>query len=84
MYKCDSITNECRSIRLKLQIRSRFTLILIIVEEPSVKTVKCGRAVKTLFHCFNLCLSVMLDFPSCSFTPIPFLIIVLTLKSCCS
>jgi hypothetical protein len=38
MYKCDSITNECRSIRLKLQIRSRFTLILIIVEEPSVKT----------------------------------------------
>jgi hypothetical protein len=37
-------------------------------------TVECGTAIKILFLYFNLCLSVMLDSMSCSFTSISFLI----------
>ena len=34
--------------------------------------VKCKTVMKTLFLCFNLCLSVMLDSLSCSLYPFPF------------
>ena len=33
---------------------------------------KCKRVMKTLFLCFNVCLSVMLDSLSCSLYPFPF------------
>ena len=36
-------------------------------------TVKCRKAIKVLFHYFNLCLSVKLNSLSCSFTFIFFL-----------
>jgi hypothetical protein len=45
--------------------------VLLIVEDPTV-TVNCT-AIKVLFLYFNLCLSVILDSLSCSFTSISFL-----------
>jgi hypothetical protein len=46
--------------------------VMLIVEYPTV-TVTCRTAIKALFLYFNLCLSVMLDSLSCSFTSISFL-----------
>jgi hypothetical protein len=45
--------------------------VILIVIDPTV-TVKCRTAIKALFLYFNLCLSVMLDSLSCSFTSIFF------------
>ena len=48
--------------------------IILIVEDPTV-TVKCRTAIKQCSCTNNLCLSVMLDSLSCSFTFITFLLI---------
>jgi hypothetical protein len=46
--------------------------VVLIVEDPTV-TVKCRGAIKALFLYLNVCLSVMLNNLSCSFTSISFL-----------
>jgi hypothetical protein len=63
----------CRSWSniMTLQARARFTLMLII--EDLTVTVKCRTAITPLFLYFNLCLNVILDSLSCSFTSISFL-----------
>ena len=56
-----------------------FVVIIILHKTESCKqedptlTVKCGTAIIVMFIYFNLCLSVMLDSLSCSFTSISFL-----------
>ena len=44
---------------------------MVLFEDPTV-TVKCRTAIKELLFHFNLCLSVMFDSLSCSFTYIAF------------
>jgi hypothetical protein len=45
---------------------------MVIAEDPTM-TVKYRIAIKVLFLSFNLCLQVMLDNLTCSFTSISFL-----------
>ena len=47
---------------------------MVIVEVPTV-TVKCSTAIKALVLYFILCLSVLLDSPSCSVHPYHLLVI---------
>jgi len=53
--------------------------VTLIVEDPTV-TVKCRTARKALCLYFNVCLSVMLDSLSCSFTPMSFIDHTVTVK----
>jgi hypothetical protein len=45
----------------------------MVIAEDSTMTVKYRIAIKVLFLSFNLCLQVMLDNLTCSFTSISFL-----------
>jgi hypothetical protein len=56
------------------QFHPQFEVWVIFIAEVYTVTVKCRTAIKTCSLYFNVCLSVMLDSQSCSFTSISFLI----------
>ena len=56
-----------------IPFHTHFRVWIILFLEDSTMTMKCRRAIKALFLYFNLCLSIMLDSLSCSFTSMSFL-----------
>ena len=58
----------------KLYAMGHFNVRVILIIEHTTVTLKYSTAIKALFLYFNLCLSVMLDCLSYSFTNLSFLI----------
>ena len=77
LFTCVSyLVNYIAYFPAQLQARSCFILILKYELFSLLQTIlwlKCRTAIKVLFLYFNLCLSVMLDSLSCSFTSMSFL-----------
>jgi hypothetical protein len=54
---------------------THFRVCVMFIIKVGTVTLKCRTVIKALFLYFNLCLSIMLDSLSCSFTSISFLTI---------
>ena len=64
----------------KLYAMGHFNVRVILIIEHTTVTLKCSTAIKARFLYFNLCLSVMLDRLSYSFTSMSFFINLLETK----